>query len=157
MTWDCVDMREGVVRLEPGETKNDEGRDVYMLPVLKDVLKEQFKNRRLDCRYVFNHDGKPLGDFRDSWKSACAKAGFPDMLFHDLRRTAIRNMVRAGTPERVAMMISGHKTRSVFDRYHIVSARDLQEAALRQQAYMEEQERRLQNGYKTVTVGRQPT
>lgn len=147
LTWDRVDMREGIVRLEPGETKNEDGRDLYMPTVLKDVFRELFRNRRLDCRYVFHRNGKPLGDFRGSWKMACEKAGIPGMHFHDLRRTAVRNMVRAGTPEKVAMMITGHKTRAVFDRYHIVSSRDLQEAARRHQAYLEEQERQLQSGY----------
>ncbi|MEW5736233.1 MAG: tyrosine-type recombinase/integrase [Thermodesulfobacteriota bacterium] len=147
LTWDRVDMREGTVRLEPGETKNDDGRDLYMTPVLKDVFKELFRGRRLDCNLVFHRDGRPLGDFRDSWRRACEKAGVPGMLFHDFRRTAVRNMVRAGIPEKVAMTISGHKTRSVFDRYHIVSSRDLKEAARRQQAYLEEQERQLQSGY----------
>ena len=96
--------------------------------------------------------------FRGSWAAACKAVGNPGLLFHDLRRSGIRNMIRAGIPERVAMAISGHKTRSVFDRYNIVSQEDLLLAAKKRQAFTRDQSARLQNGYnrsrgtKKVTV-----
>jgi integrase len=75
--------------------------------------------------------GCPIGDFRKTWVRACREAGAPGLLVHDLRRSGIRNMVRARISEHTAMRISGHRTRSVFDRYDIVDESDLQEAARR--------------------------
>jgi integrase len=72
-----------------------------------------------------------LGDFREVWADACMKAGVAGRLRHDLRRTAVRNVVNASVPERVIVTVTGHRTRAVFDRYHIVSPEDLQDVARR--------------------------
>ena len=74
---------------------------------------------------------RPITGFIKEWRAACIAAGCPGKIPHDLRRTAIRNFVRSGTSENVAMKLSGHKTRSVFDRYDIASGDDLREAARR--------------------------
>lgn len=139
LTWDRVDLDQGIVTIDPGETKNEGGRILYLDEELTKEMHEAHSNRQLGCPYVFHRNGEPIKDFRFTWASACEKTDLKGKLFHDLRRTAIRDMVRSGIPERVAMMVSGHKTRSVFDRYNIVSDQDLREAAKKKQAYHEMQ------------------
>jgi integrase len=138
-----LDLEAGTLRLDPGTTKNDEGRVVYLTDELTRLLAAQLERietlqRRLGriVPFLFPHlDGDELGrprrDIRSAWRTACKLAGCPGMLPHDFRRTAVRNMVNAGVPERVAMMVTGHRSRAVFDRYHIVSPADLQDVARR--------------------------
>src|SRR5215470_10181653 len=138
-----LDLDAGTIRLDPGTTKNDEGRVIALPPDLRRLLAEQVARvealqRRLGRivpllfpKLTGRRAGAPRGDWRKRWATACRKAGVPGRLRHDFRRTAVRNMVNAGVPERVAMTMTGHKTRSVFDRYHIVSLVDLQDVARR--------------------------
>ncbi len=145
LVWSQVDLQEGTVRLEAGTTKNDDARTVALPSDLWDELKNQRALRDkefLGCKFVFfNHKtGKQIKDYRDAWDKATGEVGLDGRLFHDFRRTGVRNLLRAGVPERVAMAISGHKTRTVFDRYNIVDERDIREASEKVQAYLKDQE-----------------
>lgn len=145
LTWDRVDVEDRTVRLEVGETKNGEAGTVYLDEELLKLLKLQLL-RRHGCRYVFHRNGRRIKDIRGAWKKACEDAGLKGKLFHDLKRTGVRNMVKAGIQEQVAMKISGHKTRAVFDRYNIVSPNDLMQAAEKMGKFFE-------TTTKTTTIG----
>ena len=135
LEWRQVDFGAGRVRLDPGTTKNRKGREFPFTADLETLLTDQrAEHDRLTrqgtlCPYVFHRDGAPIRDFHDAWTTACKAAGCPGRIPHDLRRTAVRTLVRAGISEHVAMKLTGHETRSVFDRYDIVSGDDLRAAA----------------------------
>jgi len=139
--WRQVDLKQGLIELEREQTKNEEARFVPLPPILIDML-SKVQNPEPDA-LVFDTTG-----LRTQWALACEKVGegkrekvkskkghtwyhYRGLLIHDLRRSAVRNLINAGIPERVAMAISGHKTRSIFDRYHIVSAGDVTNAMQR--------------------------
>jgi integrase len=143
LEWRRVDFEAGEVRLD--KSKNGEGRVIYMTDDLRALLERQHaEHERLKKAgqiepWVFyrmvaeerrgkKHPKRILA-FAGAWKAACRAAGCPGKIPHDLRRTAVRNMVRRGVPEAVAMKLTGHKTRSVFERYNIVSDGDLRSAA----------------------------
>ena len=123
LRWKQVDLKARTIRLRASETKSGYGR---VIPIASEALSALERLERKG-EWVFTYRGKPICGIRAGWTAACRKAGV-DRLFHDLRRTAVRNLVRAGVPERVAMEISGHRTRSVFDRYNIVGESELLEA-----------------------------
>lgn len=138
--WDQVDFDGGVIRLYRGKTKTGEPRMVPMIGTMEKVLRQAKAERDEfypDCDRVFSRMGEPIKSFKNAWLAAVTRAGFKELQFHDLRRSGARNLSRAGVPERVIMSITGHKTRSMFDRYNIVNEADLADAAAKIKAYRE--------------------
>jgi integrase len=123
-----IDLLSRTIRLEPGTTKNRDGREVTMTKRVHELLKLCVFGKTPE-EFVFTRsNGQPVRDFRGTWAKACGTAGVPGLLFHDLRRTAARNLRKAGVAEGVIMKIGGWRTRSVFERYAIVSQADIAEA-----------------------------
>lgn len=123
-----VDVEARTIRLEPGTTKNKDGREATMTSAVHDLLAQCVTEKSADDAVFTRSDGKAVRDFRDAWAKATEFAGVPGLLFHGLRRTAARNLRRAGIAEGVIMKIGGWRTRSVFERYAIVSQTDIADA-----------------------------
>lgn len=104
------------------------------LPELASVIETQWREHErlaangVICPFVFHREGTPIKKSRKAWLTAGEVAGLPGKLVHDFRRTAVRNLIRSGVPDTVAMRLTGHKTRSVFDRYNVVAETGLKEA-----------------------------
>jgi integrase len=158
MKVEQVDLANRELRLYPGSTKNKEGRTIKMTNTVYELVRACVQGKG-PSDFVFTRKcGTPVVSFKENWWELCVRVGlgrwecfdcqcdlkkgkcpkcglrkkrYVGLLFHDLRRSAVRNMVRRNVPERVAMKISGHKTRSIFDRYNIVSSDDLADAALK--------------------------
>jgi integrase len=162
LEWSRVDVAEGCIRLDGEHSKNGKPRTAYLSPATTAMLVQQRErvvalgsqiNRIIPD--VFVHTGKgPLQgcrvrEFNKAWRSACDQAGYTGVLLHDLRRSGVRAMVRAGVPESVAQRISGHATAAIFRRYDITSDQDLRDA----------RDRRAQFGHsqaaKVVSLNRQ--
>ena len=136
LTWDDLDKETWMLRLHESGAKTGEGRALPLTGELRAIIQRRIKRRLLGVVNIFHRDGHKMGEYRKTWKTACKAAGVSGRIPYDLRRTAVRNMVRAGVPERTAMAVSGHKTRSVFDRYNIVDEDDLREAQKATEAYV---------------------
>lgn len=153
-----VDLRARTIRLDPGTTKNDEGREVTMTPEVEELLRAAVDGKGPDDFVFTRENGKPVKDFRGAWKNLCARVGvghwecsrkcgavfesggrvkcacggtrrYVGLIVHDFRRSAARALRRAGVPESVIMATGGWKTPSMFRRYAIVSSAD-QRAAM---------------------------
>lgn len=133
LQWTQVDRRAREVRLTT--SKSGHPRSLPLEGGLWQLIERRWQARQFEtpngtslAPLVFHIDGRPVGDFRKAWATACRAAGVPGLRFHDLRRSGIRNLVRAGVGQAVAMSISGHRTVSTFIRYDIASDQDKREA-----------------------------
>ena len=156
LQWEQVNVAEGRLALKAKDTKNKTPRVLYLDSDLSRVL-TAWKQRSMaswpQCPWICHRKGRQLKDIKSAWKRGCQVVGLGQMVMdeekgrkvwqgkipHDFRRTAVRNTVKAGVPEKVAMLISGHKTRSVFQRYQIMDEDDLKVAATRVSAYFSKQ------------------
>jgi integrase len=152
LRWNELNLENRQIRLRGQFSKNGEPRMVPLMGELWEIIQRRWKARRyrglngetVISQLVFFRQkgrgvpktGAPVAEFRKTWKAACELANKPDALFHDFRRTAVRNMIRAGVPRKIAMMLSGHKTESVFERYNITDDHDLEDAIRKTQAYV---------------------
>ena len=136
LTWAQVDFESRVIRLAPGTTKNRDGREFPFgtFPALAELLEEQReRTRKIEKErgeiipYVFHRDGARIKSIRTAWNAAARRAGLAGVLFHDLRRTAVRNLEKAGVPRSVATKLTGHKTEEVYRRYAIADRVALEE------------------------------
>jgi integrase len=142
LTWEMYDRETAALTLAPHAEKARKGRVIPVVGPLAEIMKRRLARRALGCELIFHRTSKgkyrvPVKDFRLQWKAALKKAGLSKKLLpYDLRRTALRNMIRSGVDFTVAMKISGHRTRATFDRYNIVSQDDLESAIGRTANYV---------------------
>jgi integrase len=131
--WKQVDISGGVVWIEQ---KGPNRKPVPVaIPIYGD-MREYLERQPKQSEYLFARGSERIKDFRGAWDSACERAGFPDLIFHDLRRTAARNLIRAGVRESVAMKITGHKTRDMFRRYNIDDLEDIKDAGKMTESFL---------------------
>ena len=140
LTWDEIDVAGGVIRLSPARSKTLVGRILPISPPIAEALARRGVRRDPTSLLVFHRDGIPVRRWRTAWRTACQAAGVPTRFLHDCRRTAAaRNLIRASVPERVAMLLTGHKSRAIFDRYNIIHEQELLDAGDQLAAYLAQQ------------------
>jgi integrase len=135
LRWDQVDWHANSIRLEKRQTKTKQSRVAPLYGDLRSWLEAAYTTRDPRGETIVAYNGASVSETKTAWNSARARAGVSDALVHDLRRTAVRNMLAAGLSEKMAMMISGHKTRSMIDRYQIIDERDIELAGQKMAAY----------------------
>jgi integrase len=139
LLWSWIDSDANMIRLPAESSKSKKARALPITGGLMDVIERRTKLRRLDSEHVFHRNGKPIKSFRKAFKAAAKEIGYPDLLPHDMRRSAVRNFRRSGLSEHEGMALSGHQTDSVYRRYDIISEDDLTQAMNRVQEHLKKE------------------
>ena len=156
LTWEEIDMAGGVIRLSPARSKTLVGRILPISPPIAEALARRRARRDPDTPLVFHRDGITIRRWRTAWRTACQAAGVPTRFLHDCRRTAARNLIRANVPERVAMLLTGHKSRAIFDRYNIINEQELLDAGDQLVEYLAQQAQAVPARRRPHAVGTAP-
>jgi integrase len=149
LEWSRVNTTDWVVSLPRKNSKNKKPRTLVLVGELKEIFERRLAKRLPECPFVFHRGGLPIKAFREAFKSAARRAGLDGIVPHDMRRSGVRNLRRAGNDERECMEITGHRTRAIFDRYDIVDEDDQRRALERQEEYKRAQ---LEQGRKVVPI-----
>jgi len=131
-----------MVRLPAEFSKNKKPRVLPLVDALKDIIQRRIKARGVICPYIFHRKGKQIKLFRRGFNTAVKTAALAGLVPHDMRRSAVRNYRKGGLSETEGIMLSGHKTRSVYDRYNIIDEENSREAMKRAQEYLKQQKGR---------------
>lgn len=124
LLWADVDQVNGVIALPGARTKTGKARTLPIAGEIARVIADRFKARALGCAHVFHRRGVPIKDFDRAWQRALEDAGLAGKMFHDLRRTVVRDQENAGIPRSVGKRTTGHVSDSVYERYAIQSVRE---------------------------------
>jgi integrase len=142
LKWRQIDYRAGLIYLERKKSAENVPQAVPIYGDMRAFLEKQ----PCDSPYLFARGSEQIRDFRAAWKTACKRAGVSGVLFHDLRRSSARNLRRAGVPESLAMKITGHRTRSMYERYNIVDEDDLREVGRKAEQFHKQEEQSSKKG-----------
>jgi integrase len=136
LTLEWRNLQGDVIRLRPELAKNKDGRLIILVGEIANIIARRQEERVESCPYVFHRPANRIKHYNRAWRTAQENAGLPGKRIHDTRRTAARNMDRAGVPRQVAKQITGHKTDSMYNGYNIVNKKDVREGMLQAQAYV---------------------
>jgi integrase len=149
LEWSKFDQTDWLFRLPRKSTKNKRPRTLVLVGELREIIERRLADRRPDCPYVFHRNGKQIKDFRKAFKAAAKLEGLDGLVPHDMRRSGIRNFIKAGVDESEGMSISGHETNSTYKRYGIIDE-GMQRTAL--ERVHEQQQREKEEGRKVIPI-----